>query len=70
MELIKGIHYNEGVWGEWPRYDCTLCPFDTLALSALAEHFAQIHAPAPGPQENPPVEVELYDAFGNRITDV
>ncbi len=45
--------YILGTWKGYPRYQCPICPFDTLDEATALEHF-RAHSERPGAKE--PVE--------------
>jgi hypothetical protein len=56
--------------GEWkagiPRWQCALCPFDTVISEAVMRaHIAERHTPRP--PKPTPVALPLLDRFGNPI---
>jgi len=69
MELVEGEHYRMGrPWGGRPKYECLECPFDSLSLTILAQHYDELHGPEPAADAaTPGGSGRLYDAFGNRI---
>jgi t-SNARE complex subunit (syntaxin) len=44
--------YILGTWKGLPRYQCPLCPFDTLDEATALDHFRQ-HSERPGGEEQP-----------------
>lgn len=51
-----------GTWHGLPRWQCALCPWDTLeGEAAMIEHIEQLHGVAPAPA----TLVQAYDAWGN-----
>ena len=58
--------YSVGTWKGLPRWQCGLCPWDTLeGLAAMMEHIRERHtAPAPRIVRRPS---PILDRFGNPI---
>jgi hypothetical protein len=57
--------------GEWkpgvPRWQCALCPFDTvISEAAMREHITRVHTPPPPPKPTP-VALPIVDRFGNPV---
>jgi len=56
--------WTVGKWHDLKRYQCNSCPFDTLELAVIQEHYQSQHAPI---QPVPKVSQHLVDRFGNPI---
>ena len=59
------LPYTVGEWKGLPRWQCNLCPFDTLAgEEAILEHIYKVHMP---PQQPERPQIIKVDRFGNPV---
>jgi len=56
--------YVVGAWHGKPRYQCPLCPFDTLHEEVIRDHVAKHRSPPPQPRVVP----TLVNRFGQPLT--
>jgi len=56
--------YTIGKWKDLPRYQCKLCPFDSLHEEVIIEHIWKAHY---APPESDAPKKELFDRFGNKL---
>ena len=60
------LPYTVGEWKGMPKWQCNLCPFDTLAgEEAILEHIYKAHMPPPPQPERP--KIIKADRFGNPV---
>lgn len=61
------LPYTVGEWKGLPRWQCNLCPFDTLAgEEAILEHIYKVHMP---PQQPERPQILKADRFGNPVEE-
>lgn len=64
---VESPFYTLGKWGNYDRWQCNFCPWDTLeGEAALMAHYRAHHAPPPTPE--PQDAQPVFDRFGNLIT--
>lgn len=64
---IMAKHWNTGMWKGKRNWECKHCEYATLDKEAMETHYQDEHAPTPRRKE--PVNVTIYDRFGNPITE-
>jgi len=56
--------FTVGRWGAYVRWQCRLCPWDTLdGEEAMLEHIQARHGPPPAPA----AVIQVYDASGRPV---
>lgn len=60
----EDLKYTESKWHDLKRYQCKLCPFDSLHEDTIREHIREVHE---APPLKEPLKVDLHDRFGNKI---
>ena len=65
-KATQPARYTVGKWHDLPVYQCTACPFDSLKREEAERHYEDRHVPK---TQTKPVQVPVYDRFGNLITE-